>query len=254
MLTVLFLTMTLFMTSNKESSNPLVTANSERAIKEKTSYNIVGIGDSLTVGTGDEENKSGYIGRLANMWEQEGKTIQLNNFAVKGQQSHKLLKQLRKKEVMQALEKADFIFVTIGANDFLALIKKQDFSVKRINDVFTNYIENLQHILQTIEQINGQAPIIFIGLYNPFGVLLDDAKHTELLIEHFNEISAETVQTTANGHFIPIHDIFLHKSDHLLADDYFHPNSQGYEQIAIKIFKYVKEREGIDGSRKKVAQ
>lgn len=237
--------MSLFANNDEQHFSSFATASHAFPFSKSSLY-VVSLGDSLTRGTGDQENKDGYVGRLAEKWQSHVETIEVANFAVKGQRSDKLLKQLRKKEIQQAIKKADVILLTIGANDFLKLVKKKkkNFQLREINDAFANYMQNLKQIVATLESLNSEAAIVFIGLYNPIGILVDEAKQTDALVQHFNQISEEIIMTSPNGHFIPIHDIFLHKSVHLLADDYFHPNGLGYERIAERIDAYFLDGKG----------
>ena len=69
---------------------------------------LVGIGDSLTQGVGDDKNQGGYIGRIASEVSnfRGVKTVEIENLSKRGRRSDQLLDQLVSGKINQ--EKSDF--------------------------------------------------------------------------------------------------------------------------------------------------
>ncbi|MDX1807295.1 MAG: GDSL-type esterase/lipase family protein, partial [Paenisporosarcina sp.] len=93
---------------------------------------LVGLGDSLTQGVGDERKMGGYLGRLATEMEtfQGVSEIDLWNEAKRGRRSDQLLKQLKSGEIDESVQKADVIVMTIGGNDIMRIVKQDLFKLR----------------------------------------------------------------------------------------------------------------------------
>jgi lysophospholipase L1-like esterase len=202
---------------------------------------IVAAGDSLTQGVGDSTDSGGYIPYLIEQLEKE-KTIRnanIDNFGVRGNRSDQLLTRLRSKELQSSLNEADLILLTIGGNDLMKVVK-ENFSSLRVNQFRTEqevFKKRLEGIFKTIRDRNQAAPIILIGLYNPFYNWFADVKEMNQIVHEWNEQSQTIVLNDGNAYFVDIHDIFLNNEENLLYTDYFHPNDRGYELIADRVFE-----------------
>ena len=89
-------------------------------------YYVVGLGDSLTQGVGDELKVGGYFARLTTaMADWKGvKDVQADNLAKRGRRSDQLIKQLEDPEIQAYIENADVILFTIGGNDIMKIVKR----------------------------------------------------------------------------------------------------------------------------------
>jgi lysophospholipase L1-like esterase len=201
---------------------------------------IVAAGDSLTQGVGDSTESGGYLPYLINMLEKE-KTIRnanADNFGVRGNRADQLLKRLQSKEVQASMGEADLIILTIGGNDLMKVVK-ENFSSLRVHQFKAGQEEfkkRLEQIFKTIRASNHTAPIILIGLYNPFYTWFADVREMDQIVNEWNQQSNTIVLRDGNAHFVDIHDIFLNSEENLLYTDYFHPNDRGYELIADRVF------------------
>lgn len=201
---------------------------------------IVAAGDSLTQGVGDSTNSGGYIPYLAQQLEQE-KTIRnanFENFGVRGNRADQLLKRLKSKEIEASIEDADLIILTIGGNDLMKVVK-ENFSSLKLNLFKAEqqiFKERLQSIFTLIRKQNQEAPIVLIGLYNPFYNWFADVKEMNQIVDEWNRQSQSLVDQDGNAYFVDIHDIFLNNEENLLYTDYFHPNDRGYQLIADRVY------------------
>jgi lysophospholipase L1-like esterase len=207
---------------------------------------IVAAGDSLTQGVGDSTNAGGYIPYLAEQLEKE-KTIKnanFENFGVRGNRTDQLLKRLENKDIQTSIKEADLVILTIGGNDLMKVVK-ENFSSLKLNHFQTEqllFAEQLQEIFLSIRNQNQEAPIVLVGLYNPFYNWFADVKEMNQIVDEWNGQSLSIVGRDGNAYFVDIHDIFLNNEENLLYTDYFHPNDRGYQLIADRIYEILDEQ------------
>ncbi len=207
---------------------------------------IVAAGDSLTQGVGDSTNSGGYIPYLTDDLENE-KTIRnanFENFGVRGNRTDQLLKRLQDKKLQSSIEEADLIILTIGGNDLMKVVK-ENFSNLRLDPFLIGqkrFAEQLQEIFKSIRNGNQEAPIVLVGLYNPFFNWFADVEEMNQIVDEWNRESNSIVERDGNAYFVDIHDIFLNNEENLLYTDYFHPNDRGYQLIADRIYGLLDEQ------------
>lgn len=197
---------------------------------------VVGLGDSLTEGIGDELKFGGYFGRVTlamNDWVGVSEVKEVN-LAKKGRRSDQLIQQLEDPAVQKELEEADIILFTIGGNDIMKIVKRDLFKlrVKPFYDELKDFEIRLDEIFGIIRALNGDAVIIVGGLYNPFSILTDESMELEDIIADWNETIE--VQTVLDGKscFVSVNDLFYSNENMVYHTDFFHPNAKGYVQMA----------------------
>ncbi|RSD26275.1 SGNH/GDSL hydrolase family protein [Mesobacillus subterraneus] len=206
---------------------------------------IVAAGDSLTQGVGDSTDSGGYIPYLAEQLERE-KTVRnanFENFGVRGNRTDQLLERLKNKNIQASIRDADMVILTIGGNDLMNVVKK-NFSRLELNQFQEEQIvfaRQLEAIFSAIRRQNHQAPIILVGLYNPFFNWFADVKEMNEIVDEWNRQSQEIVENDENAYFVDIHDIFLNNEENLLYTDYFHPNDRGYQLIADRVYELLEQ-------------
>lgn len=197
--------------------------------------NVVGLGDSLTQGVGDELKVDGYFGRLTTvMADWKGvKDVQADNLAKKGRRSDELITQLENPTIQSFIRNADIILFTIGGNDIMKIVKRDLFNLKQESfyDELKKYEQRLGEIFGIIRGLNADAIIIAGGLYNPLSILTNEAPEFEDIIKDWNNaIEVQTVLDTKSC-FIPVEDLFDSNKNMVYHTDFFHPNAKGYEQM-----------------------
>lgn len=212
------------------------------------SVNLVALGDSLTKGVGDETEQGGYVGRLTEKLEKEKgiKEVQVHNFGIRGHKAVNLQKTLKEQEVIHELKQADMIVLTIGGNDMMNVVRQNIFSLdfEPFREEQLNFEKRLTDIFTMIRGYNSDAPIIFVGLYNPFKFMLPNLTEIDLIIEEWNNASEQIITNDANGVFVPVEDIFSAQMDQkLLYKDEFHPNERGYTLMADRIFQVLTDED-----------
>lgn len=207
------------------------------------SIHILGLGDSLTQGVGDPLRK-GYIGIIQEKLSGTYKmNVSLTNESKKGLTSKGLLKKVKKRHVRREIQNADLIFITIGGNDIVKVFQKHFFHLdmrlfEKESKTFTNH---LTEILTIIRSENKSAPIIMIGLFNPFVATFSEVVEINEIIHEWDEQTKNVLSDFDNAYFVPVESIFVNGSSHLLHDDHFHPNRAGYEQIAERVMVQLEE-------------
>lgn len=217
-------------TPNSTNPNP----NPVKPLINSNNFNILVLGDSLAKGTGDENSK-GFAGYFADFYKAKTvKPVVLNNLAVNGDVSKGLLKIVETTEARTYIKGSNIILVSIGGNE-ISRFKTADLSLAsdKIKSIQENYTNNIKLILKQIRQTNTACPIIFIGLYNPFGKEITPDKIT--FVNSWNYNTEQLVSLDSNSLFIPTYDLFKNNLSTYLTADNFHPNSKGYKAIANRI-------------------
>lgn len=202
----------------------------EKAVKHEE---LVALGDSLTHGVGDAG--AGYAGNLQEaLTDSQHKTVTVHNFGIPGQQSDGLLKQLKGEDIRERINKADYIILFIGTND---LVKSNGGDLSpiyedRIEAGKEDYTKNLKEILAIIRKENDNAPVLLLGLFNPY----PSSEKIEEVVDDWNNTSKEIVSNDSRVKYIPTNGLFKEKSKTYFSDA-LHPNSEGYELITKKIIE-----------------
>ncbi len=162
---------------------------------------ILAFGDSLTYGTGANENQS-YPAVLSEL---TGRTV--INAGIPGEVS------AQGRERLPGLldrHRPQLLLLCHGGNDLL----------RRINSAITR--ANLESMIEAATQRN--IPVLLIGVPKPGLMFLDAA-------ELYREI-AEKYKLVYEGEILP--DV---ESDSALKSDQIHPNADGYQRIATAIYR-----------------
>lgn len=196
---------------------------------------VVGLGDSLTEGVGDELKAGGYFTRLTTAIEDwKGvKEVEANNLAKRGRRSDQLIKQLEDPEIQNIIKDADVISITIGGNDLMKIVKRDLLDLKEaaFYKELENYELRLDEVFGMIRGLNSYAIIIIGGLYNPLSIVIDEAEEFKSIIDDWNEAIEVRAIIDGKSCFVPVTDLFNSNENMVYHTDFFHPNAKGYEQM-----------------------
>lgn len=204
---------------------------------------IVALGDSLTKGMGDPEGR-GYIGRLKDkLAEVSDVPVRLlNNLAVNGYRTDQLLADLDKPAVIGAIKRADLIVFTIGGNDLFRYIREEidvlsnTVTAEDLANAISEPAERLDQIMAALSAMQPDALVLVVGLYNPF-LDLDETRETSATIADWNARANRAAYKYSNVLFVPVADLFERNLTRYLYTDHFHPNAEGYERMAERLFR-----------------
>ncbi|WP_052714194.1 GDSL-type esterase/lipase family protein [Paenibacillus dauci] len=231
-----------------ESSTDSAAQNGSQAAVDPATEGIrvAALGDSLAKGTGDDEG-SGFVRRTVNLLQQQGVDAKLvANLGINGQKTGQVIESLDESGVQHTLRQANVIMLSIGANDLFnggEALGNLDEQAPTANQLLTNQPKaaaRLQKILDRLAKINPDAQIIYLGLYNPFGDLKELRIPGNQAVSAWNMKAAGITNTNEHMMVIPTFDLFQNNLDQYLSADHFHPNGDGYEQIATRIVQSIR--------------
>lgn len=233
---------------NNESTlttDELIEELAQAALNTTTFYSkgelqIVAIGDSLTQGVGDPTGQGGYVGILDNYLNQHQQSAVFENLGKRGSQTSHLIDRIRRPEIANSINRADIIFITIGANDIMQVLKENFMEITY--EVFASerleYEKRLRTIMTSLKEVNPDASIYLIGFYNPFQQYFEHIKELDMIVTDWNNTS-KVVAEDYEAVFIPTNDLFSNTTENLFASDHFHPNELGYQRMAARILNYL---------------
>lgn len=202
---------------------------------------FLGLGDSLTVGVGDELKKDGYIGRVRSYILESSDTTQIDliNTAKRGRRSGQLMALLATGSLDREIEEASHIFLSIGGNDVMKIIKRDLFSLdlNAFEEEREFYQTRYYHILHYIRERNPNAPLIALGLYNPFSLITVESKEVESIVSEWNQTMQNTLEQFDQTCFVPVQDLFFTNTNLVYHTDFFHPNSKGYDLMTSRMIR-----------------
>ncbi|MBQ0138041.1 MAG: hypothetical protein KBT36_01990 [Kurthia sp.] len=220
----------------------------EEKVLPKKNIDLVALGDSLTVGVGDEEEINGYAGRLAQAMPTEMNGINevdLLETAKKGRRSDELIAQIKSGDIDEELKTAEFITLTIGGNDLMKVMRENITALKKSNfdEQRPLYEKRYEEIFKLIRERNLKAPIVAIGVYNPLTVYTDDSSQFEEIVDEWNSDMKKVVESDKHAVFVAVEDLFISNKEKVYSDDYFHPNAKGYTNMTNRILDTLKKKD-----------
>ncbi|MCU9534270.1 SGNH/GDSL hydrolase family protein [Streptococcus sp. CSL10205-OR2] len=230
---------------------------------ETAQLHYVALGDSLTQGTGDTTNQGGFVSLLSDHLESDNKyQVTSSNFGVAGNTSQQILKRMTKDEtILPTIKEADFMTLTVGGNDVMAVIKKNlsQLEISSFDQPQKDYQKRLRQIIDLARKENDDLPIYILGIYNPFYLNFPEIVEMQEIIDKWNEATATVASEYENIYFVPINDQ-LYKgyngkegivetndsstsviNNALFEEDHFHPNNIGYQIIANAMMEKINE-------------
>jgi lysophospholipase L1-like esterase len=256
----------LFLTIPKAESRIRVVRDESQNYKK--SVHFVAVGDSLTEGVGDQTKRGGYVPLVADALQQKyGLTsIEKNNYGVSGERSDQILKRVKKDtDLRSSLTSADFITMTVGGNDLFQAFQKNltAKNAKQFDRPIKKYGEHVQNILEEMRELNPNAPIYIIGIYNPYFLNFPDIKAMQTVVDNWNDETQSLTKETKNCFFVPVNDLLYKgiatkdsgqtnessnsevKNNALYDEDNFHPNNLGYQLMATAIQEKIVETKDL---------
>ncbi|WP_210367712.1 GDSL-type esterase/lipase family protein [Bacillus sp. REN3] len=203
--------------------------------KEGEDKLVVAFGDSLTYGYGDEKGR-GYIDTLEKKLNiQNREDYHFTNEAIYGLESSGILDQLADIRISSKLDEADYFLLFIGTNDLINsnggnLANIDPESIEKGQEV---YLQNLEAILDNLEESSSGAPILLLGLYNPY----PDSNRIEAIIDEWNKEIIRLAKEDKKITYIPTNDLFKGKGKKEYFSDSLHLNSKGYNLVANRILE-----------------
>lgn len=199
--------------------------------------NYIAIGDSLAAGqTPNREIGAGYTDMIALAIRPDHYSKQLS---VPGFTVSQVISQVDSKAGKQAIQEADLITISAGANDLLPLIQNDPrrglltFNAVTAAFALNGVRENYAVLLQKIQTLNPEADVYAMGYYFPYPHVFDQHKPAvSEQLDTLNQIIKQEAEK-AGAVFVPVADRFgLDGVKYLPNPGDVHPNGAGYLQMA----------------------
>jgi lysophospholipase L1-like esterase len=199
--------------------------------------NYVAIGDSLAAGqTPNREIGAGYADMIAMSIQPAAYSKQLS---VPGYTIDQVIKQVESEAGQRAIQSADLITISAGANNLLPLIQNDPtrgmltFNAITAAFALNGVREDYAVLLDKIEELNPDADVYTMGYYFPYPHVFDQHKPavTEQ-IDVLNDIIEQEAEN-AGAVFVPVADRFgTDAVDYLPNPGDVHPGPAGYLAMA----------------------
>lgn len=218
----------------------------------QTHLDVTAIGDSLAKGTGDDKGL-GFAGRtVQTLMEQKIESQLRNNLGINGLKTAGLLEMLEEKGVKHSLQQSNVILLSIGGNDLFqgAQALQNGGQLPTWNDLekaIKEAGENFKKIVKKLNEINPDAQLVYVSLYNPFTDLKDMKGIGNRAVSSWNLLTSEVLSSYEHTLVVPTFDLYVNNGGRYLSSDHFHPNQDGYQIIAERIAQSIY----IDGLAKK---
>lgn len=205
------------------------------------SFQLVFFGDSLTQGVGDSTGNGGFTPFVKEHYLTKSyiDEVSITNLGVRGNRTNHLLKRLKQPEVQESLQSADVIFMTVGGNDLMKVIRENflDLNFELFDKEQAEYAERLETVISEVRKNNPDSTIYIVGLFNPFYEFFKEIPEMNEVVSNWNETTVSVLEKHPKTSFVPIQELFLDPDENLLDDDQFHPNEKGYQLIGNEIVK-----------------
>ena len=193
------------------------------------------LGDSVAKGYGS--TNGGITNFLHDHLEEKfGDDVIVTNEGIVHLTSEGLIQKLiNEKEYDQQLQESNLVFISIGGNDLLQHFHKDGPSgvFKNFFNVRSEYIKNLQTIIQYIEAINPAITIVVSNLYNSLEKHYQYHGFTDILFTLWNGSMNKLP-------IIQVNTKEMNRERDIWADS-VHPNEAGYKELSNLIISQLSE-------------
>ncbi|MGQ4558849.1 GDSL-type esterase/lipase family protein [Levilactobacillus hammesii] len=182
------------------------------AVNRRKVVRVVALGDSLTQGVGDQQDKGGYTQRLQAMIHRRDKVkVIMHNYGKSGDRSDQIETRLvNSKAMQQQVKKSQAIVMTVGGNDLLQTLTKnvtinqQSQLNTQLENAEAAYQKKLKHLLNTVRHYNPTAPIFLYSIYNPVYVYFANIDQVTNAVDDWNTATKKTASQYQDLHWVDI--------------------------------------------------
>lgn len=208
------------------------------AQQDTTPETLVALGDSITYGANLEDSgRSAYPYLIG-----EDAGFDVENLAVSGWQTAQVTTALREDETYrQTVQDADVIYMTIGGNDLLEILRRAQASSAgdpaQMGQILQQELDNeliAERLREPIEEIQSltDAQIVLYNMYNPFPADSPIYAIAEGLLPQvnaaFEDVAASYGQVILADAYSAYHE---KQDDYIIAGD-IHPTERGQAVLA----------------------
>lgn len=193
---------------------------------------VVAIGDSLAYGAGDESG-GGIASRLTHELRAHGITnVETTNLGVNGAQTADLNSRLTQKRVRDAIQSADAIVLSIGANDLFRSSHSREEILRNPFAIAQRILDRIQSIVTRLHELNPNARVLLLGGYNP----VPRHEWASVINEYLGLWDSALAQRFASDARVAVVKLAdLVTASRLSRYDSFHPGAAAYDAVAKRI-------------------
>ncbi|NDI34958.1 GDSL-type esterase/lipase family protein [Chengkuizengella sediminis] len=158
--------------------------------------------------------------------------------------------------IQDAIEDADVITLTIGANDILSeipydvatgTIDMSGIDIDQITTKMGEVEENLSSVLEQIFELNDEVQVYVSGYYFPYPHLYDQMLPEEIInlqstLNSLNSIILDATNDHNDAFYVSLEGVFPNDPIEYLPNEQIHPTVVGYELIAQRFIDVMEEQ------------
>ncbi|WP_026694235.1 SGNH/GDSL hydrolase family protein [Peribacillus kribbensis] len=210
----------------------------------KKELSHLALGDSVIKGYGSEENKDLVTDFSLSLEKEVNKPVVYQNKGINGITSSQLKDLIQSGIYNQDIISADIVTINVGGNDILKLARKQNFAdaLNSFDTLQKGFSINIQDISDYIKELNPNATVVFLELYNP---LPPDSPYYSIgnkLLPRWNVAIYQTAEKLNSALVVETTQVMNSKHVQNLSDDGIHPSDQGYAAISDLMLHQFKHR------------
>lgn len=204
------------------------------------------IGDSIVTGIGSEEQESfvNYFSRQ--LEEKTGKSVVLQNQGIPGIASTDLNRLTQSGEFDTHIKEADLITISVGGNDILQALALNEGDYRNIVQDFhsmqATFIDNLTSMADRIREVNPQATIVFLEMYNPLDKGHEYYSLADQLLPKWNVKIYEAARKYDHSIVLETTKVINSNHQQYLSADGVHPNALGYQALSDQMLKQLQQK------------
>jgi lysophospholipase L1-like esterase len=196
------------------------------------------IGDSVIKGVGANQNEDFVSKFSAELKQVTNKSVVLTNKGIPGVTSTELNKLVQQGNYDEEMKKADIITINVGGNDILRLAKQKNYyqALHSFGAIQTDFTMNLTQITKHIKELNPNATLVYLELYNPLNPKDEFYSFANKLLPKWNVNIYKVASQFDSSLVVQTSKVINDQHLQYLAADGIHPNSQGYTAISRQMF------------------
>lgn len=223
----------------KEEKHTLASEQSETYIdffrsSEKESIRHVALGDSIIKGYGANPTENLVKTFSENLEEDIHKEVLFQNEGINEITSGELNGLVQSGRFDKQIRSADIITLNIGGNDILQLGFKEGFyeAIHSFDSLQKEFNGNLSAILARIHELNPEATVLLLELYNPLDSNSDLYAVADKFLPKWNVKLYQLASELDYAVVVDTTTVINGRKPQNLADDGVHPSGLGYSAIA----------------------
>ncbi len=204
-----------------------------RNMNQEVIYHLA-LGDSVVRGYGVNDNEN-LVSRFSHQLSLlTGKNVDFSNAGINGSTSNELMSLIEDGHFDAEIAKANIITINIGGNDVLKGAQQLNYSkaLQGFDEVQSTFIKNLTGVSSKIKQINPNATVLFLELYNPMNPNDSLYPIADQLLPKWNINIYEIAQKHPGALVIETTEVINGENLQNLSIDGIHPNSNGHAAIS----------------------